>query len=74
MTPSAQRASWMFIVYTRFERARVIGARALQISSGAPPLVSTIDGAPDPMEIATREFEASMLPVLVQRSADARHR
>ncbi len=52
--------------FTRFERARVIGARALQISAGAPPLVK-VDGEEDPIKIAEREFESSVIPLGVRR-------
>ncbi|MCU0627931.1 MAG: DNA-directed RNA polymerase subunit K [Methanoregulaceae archaeon] len=40
--------------YTRYERARIIGARALQISMGAPLLIRTTKI--DPLEIALEEF------------------
>ena len=42
--------------YTRYERARIIGARALQISMGAPLLIRT--ARIDPLEIALEEFAA----------------
>ncbi len=50
---------------TRFERARMLGARALQISMGAPPLVP-VDGV-DAIAIAIREFENGLLPMTVTR-------
>lgn len=53
------------IVYTRYERARIVGARALQISMGAPILVRT--NKIDPMEIALDEFEAGRIPISVRR-------
>ncbi len=56
---------------TRFERARIIGARALQISMGAPPLIDVYKLPPeereDPVRIATRELEAGVLPITVVR-------
>ena len=52
-------------VYTRYERARIIGARALQISMGAPLLIST--SRIDPLEIATEEFNADIIPITVKR-------
>ena len=55
---------------TRFERARILGARALQISMGAPPLVSP-EG--DPIDIAVRELEAGLLPMTSARLVHARH-
>ncbi len=57
--------------YTRFERARIIGARALQISMGAPTLLIPEVGASDPIEIATSEFGSGGIPLSVQRSGHA---
>lgn len=51
---------------TRFEKTRIIGARALQISMGAPVLIKT--QRYDPMEIAAMEFEKNILPITVKRS------
>ncbi|MGQ9586949.1 MAG: DNA-directed RNA polymerase subunit K [Thermoplasmata archaeon] len=53
--------------YTRFERARIIGARALQISLGAPILVDVPEDVLDPIEIAIKEFEKSVIPITVKR-------
>ena len=53
--------------YTRFERARILGARALQISLGAPILTDVPTELIDPVEIAEREFEAAMIPITVRR-------
>ncbi|XGI83343.1 DNA-directed RNA polymerase subunit K [Halorutilales archaeon Cl-col2-1] len=53
--------------YTRYERARIIGARALQISKGAPPLIDT--GTSDPVLIAERELENGVLPITVRRGS-----
>jgi len=56
---------------TRFERARIIGARALQLSMGAPPLIDVSKLPPrvreDPVLIAQRELEAGVLPITVLR-------
>jgi len=57
--------------FTRFERARILGARALQISLGAPPLVETANAMVDPLAIATREFEVANLPISIQRGKHA---
>ncbi len=53
--------------YTRFERARILGARALQISLGAPILIDIPPSLVDPVEIAEREFAASRIPITVRR-------
>ncbi|MCJ7794830.1 MAG: DNA-directed RNA polymerase subunit K [Methanoregulaceae archaeon] len=52
-------------VYTRYERARIIGARALQISMGAPLLIKT--QKIDPLEIAIDEYTQNMIPITVKR-------
>jgi len=53
--------------YTRFERARIIGARALQISFGAPVLADYPASMLDPIDIAMLEFEREMIPITVAR-------
>jgi len=53
---------------TRFERARVVGARALQISMGAPLLVELPEWVSDPIDIALRELESGILPMTVRRA------
>jgi len=52
-------------VMTRFERARVLGARSLQISMGAPPIMEVLGGTP--LEIATNELNAGALPMTIRR-------
>ena len=54
--------------FTRFERARILGARALQISLGAPLLVETPPALIDPVEIAELEFSAGVIPITVRRT------
>jgi DNA-directed RNA polymerase subunit K len=51
--------------YTRYERARIIGARALQISMGAPLLIKT--ARIDPLEIAIEEYSHNVIPITVKR-------
>lgn len=53
--------------YTRFEKARIIGARALQISMGAPVLIDVPKGEIDPVKIAEAEFEKGIIPITVKR-------
>ena len=53
--------------YTRFERARILGARALQVSLGAPILIDVPPSQVDPVEIAELEFAASRIPITVRR-------
>lgn len=52
--------------YTRYERARIIGARSLQISMEAPILLDV--ESDDPLEIATLEFENDVIPITVKRA------
>ncbi|MEM2900656.1 MAG: DNA-directed RNA polymerase subunit K [Thermoplasmata archaeon] len=51
---------------TRFEEARIIGARALQIKMGAPVL-SKPGGAIDPLKIAMAEYTNGLTPIKVVR-------
>jgi DNA-directed RNA polymerase subunit K len=53
--------------YTRFEKARIIGARALQITMGAPVLLKLKKDIIDPVKIAESEFEKGLLPISVLR-------
>jgi|GEM_PF-71914 len=52
--------------YTKFEKARMIGARSLQIAMGSPIFVDA-DGVVDPIEIATMEYERGTIPITVKR-------
>ncbi len=51
--------------YTRYERARIVGARALQILMGAPVLIKT--ESIDPLEIALEEMRLGFVPITVKR-------
>ncbi|KAI6646621.1 DNA-directed RNA polymerases I, II, and III subunit RPABC2 [Oopsacas minuta] len=51
---------------TKYERARVLGTRALQISMGAPVMVD-LDGETDPLKIATMELNEKKIPMLIRR-------
>ena len=62
--------------YTKFEIARMIGSRALQISMGAPFLIKLSEEdlkriKYNPVEIAKLEFEKSVLPITVRRPLPA---
>ena len=56
-----------FMKFTRFEKARIIGARALQISLGAPVLIDIPEGMIDPIAIAMLEFDRKVIPITVNR-------
>ena len=49
----------------RYEKARIIGARALQVAFGAPVLVET--DQTQPILIAAEEFDTGVLPFTVRR-------
>lgn len=53
---------------TRFEKARIVGARALQISMGAPILVDISGGISSPIDIALKELEVGVLPMTIRRT------
>ncbi|AGB37603.1 DNA-directed RNA polymerase subunit K [Natronococcus occultus] len=53
--------------HNRYEKARILGARALQISYGAPVLVETDQS--EPILIAAEEYDAGALPFTVRRGA-----
>ncbi|HUU88299.1 MAG TPA: DNA-directed RNA polymerase subunit K [Candidatus Glassbacteria bacterium] len=53
---------------TRFEKARIVGARALQISMGAPILIEINKTDTNPIDIAVKEFNAKILPITVRRT------
>ena len=55
------------VEFTKFERARVIGARALQLAMGAPLLIKRPKDMFDTIQIAELEMEKGVLPITVKR-------
>jgi DNA-directed RNA polymerase I, II, and III subunit RPABC2 len=53
---------------TRFERARIVGARSLQIAMGAPILVGTPEPRASPIDIAIQELDIGILPLTIRRT------
>jgi len=53
---------------TRYEKARIVGARALQISMGAPVLVKPSENVSNPIDIAIQELEGKILPITIRRT------
>ncbi|MBI4017731.1 MAG: DNA-directed RNA polymerase subunit K [Candidatus Aenigmarchaeota archaeon] len=53
--------------FTKFEKTRIIGARALQISVGAPLLISIKEKSAEPLPLAMQEFTAGVIPISVRR-------
>ena len=52
---------------TRFEKARITGARSLQLSLGAPPLMKIPEEIKDSVSLATLELKAKALPISIRR-------
>ena len=57
------------IFLTRYEKARIVGARALQISFGAPILVEKPKDVIDPIKIAQLELKSRILPLTIRRES-----
>jgi len=58
--------------FTKYEKARIIGARSLQIASGAPILLKITPQKLEainyrPVEIAKQEFKKGLLPITIKR-------
>ena len=54
-------------VLTRFEKARITGARSLQLSMGAPPFVPIPKDAKASIDIAMAELEERVIPITIRR-------
>ena len=52
---------------TRFEKARIMGARALQLSLGAPPFIPIPETAGTSLDIAMEELEKRVIPIIIRR-------
>lgn len=52
---------------TKYERARLLGTRALQISMNAPIMVQVDTGETDPLQIAMKELREKKIPLIVRR-------
>tara|TARA_B100001142_G_scaffold282523_1_gene294956 strand:- start:4 stop:453 length:450 start_codon:yes stop_codon:yes gene_type:complete len=62
--PKDQRTTTPYM--TKYERARILGTRALQISMNAPVLVQ-LEGETDPLDIANKELREKRVPFTVRR-------
>ncbi|KAI1096363.1 RNA polymerase Rpb6 [Rostrohypoxylon terebratum] len=62
--PNEERTTTPYM--TKYERARVLGTRALQISMNAPVLVD-LEGESDPLQIAIKELREKKIPLIVRR-------
>ncbi|MGB9729252.1 MAG: DNA-directed RNA polymerase subunit K [Thermoprotei archaeon] len=52
---------------TRYEKARILGARATQLAMGAPPLIEVPPNVKNPLDIAKLELEKGVLPLVIKR-------
>jgi len=63
-TPYDKRTTLPYL--TKYEKARILGARALQISMGAPILID-LEGETDSLEIAFKELRKRVIPIVIRR-------
>lgn len=61
---AAERITTRYL--TKYEKARVLGTRALQISMNAPVMVD-LDGETDPLKIAEKELREKKIPIIIRR-------
>ncbi len=52
---------------TRFEKARIMGARALQLSQGAPPFIPIPKTARISLDISMEELDKKVIPITIRR-------
>jgi len=53
---------------TRFEKARIMGSRALQLSLGAPPFIDFSKNISTSLEIAMEELHQQVIPIVIRRT------
>jgi len=53
---------------TRFEKARIMGSRALQLSLGAPPFIDFSKNISTSLEIAEEELKQKVIPIVIRRT------
>jgi DNA-directed RNA polymerase subunit K len=69
----------MIVKYTKYEKARIIGARALQIAMNAPLLLDLKEKDFEkvrfsPIELAKMEYEKGVLPISIKRPLPEPHK
>jgi DNA-directed RNA polymerases I, II, and III subunit RPABC2 len=62
--PNEDRKTTRFL--TKYEKARVLGTRAHQLSLGAPPMIQP-GSETDPLEIAMKELKDGKIPLVIRR-------
>ncbi len=55
---------------TKYELARIIGARALQLAYGAPPLIKMKAGNASFIDVAQMELDKNVIPLSVVTPED----
>ena len=64
-TQDSERITSSFL--TKYERARILGTRALQLSKNAPSMVVPQPGETDPYKLAERELAERKIPFIIRR-------
>ena len=64
-TKNKERITSTFL--TKYEKARILGTRALQLSKNAPPMVVPQPGETDPYKLAERELGERKIPFIIRR-------
>lgn len=64
-TKNKERITSKFL--TKYERARILGTRALQLSKNAPPMIGLLEGESDPYKVAERELTERKIPFIIRR-------
>lgn len=55
------------LTVTKYERARLLSVRSMQLANNAPPRVEVVDHRSGAGEVATRELTEGRLPLLLRR-------
>ncbi|MCQ2820189.1 MAG: DNA-directed RNA polymerase subunit omega, partial [archaeon] len=63
--PIEERKTSRFM--TKFEKARILGERAMEIRNNAPLYIEVEDGEWDPSRLAERELKAGKIPFTIRR-------
>ena len=54
-------------MFSKFEVARIVGARSLQIAMGAPILIKRPKSVYDPIKISKLELKKGVLPITIKK-------
>jgi DNA-directed RNA polymerase subunit K/omega len=59
---------------SRYEKTRILSARALQISQGSPVLVNVPRGVTKPLDIAMLEWDLNLIPIDIKPKESGEHK